>query len=1567
VAIARHGGPAEGRHTDHSASGATSISYTMLRRSCMIPFWVCAPFTDAIGHPTTVLYTDLGLPGELVDANGNVTKLGYDGSGNLVSASLPGGATYSYDYDASGNLTSMTDPLDLTTTFAYDLHNDVTSYTDAKGDTTQYGYDADKNLLSITYANGARQTYSYDPLGEANQFINARGNAINSTYNSVGELTKQSFADGTSFTFGYDTRGNLTSAKDGQGNTTTFVYGGDANNPNNPDLLTEVEYPDSTFLKFSYYPGGLREQSVDQTGYTLNYTYDAADRLTALTAGITPIVQYTYDSAGQLTQKDNGNNTRTVYTYDNAGNVLTITNYAPDHTTVNSFDNYSYDGQSNVLTDTNQDGKWVYTYDADSQLIGAVFTLNATDPDGLSAQNLQYVYDAAGNRISETVNGVVTNYLTNNVNEYTSSTEAGIGTTTYQYDLDGNLIATLDSSNNTTNYTFNDLNQLTAVNGPGLSASYFYDPLGNRISQTVSGITTNFQFDPTGSGNEVAAFGGSGVYSDSGGLQMHYSYGFGLVSQTDAIGNSNYYDFGLTGSTIGITNAAGGYVSRYSYLPFGEIAKMVGAANPFAYLGLFGVNADDSGQLSMGVRNYNPARGGFISNDPISLAGGDANIRRYARNNPVTSIDPSGLGPSPAGGAGEFKPIPDPIYGPPAPTPTSPEPAVPPGGFDPGGPNYAPISGPQLPVPAAPNPGTGLQLPKDPVNDLVKFWWGKDFNDLSPKDKFAFWQIYVYAMTPVLWWAFNAAGGHFMNPLQMDPIPPVEFPPFFYPDFSPPTPDEIKRIIDIFGSGDPNNLVGPAGFSAQNFVTPQDPLPYTIEFENDPNKATVAAEDVVVTQQLDANLDWSTFQLGTIQFGATTIAVPTALQSYSTSVMTTNIDGTPLRVDIDAALDQDTGIVTWTFHSIDPTTGLTPDDPVAGFLPVDDATHRGEASVSYTVSPKASDSTGAAINAQASVVFDTNAPLSTVAVQNPVASVVDETSLTQPSGTATPSAVTIGALLGTHYTDTDKKTKPGIAVIATEGTGTWQYKVGSKWVNIGPVTLTNALLLPKADSLRFLANGFNTDPVGLIYVAWDGATGKAGQYANASAFGGGATLSAGAGKITVSQTTATAAPEWLAKSTTLASIPPGTSGPIGETVAQAFGGVFSGDNSQAAGIAITGVTGTTSGTWEYNPFNNGTQAYAGWQDFPKISPAAALLLADQDMFAFVPKAASFAGAAALTVRGWDQSSGTDGGTANLSKKGSTGGQTAFSANPLTATLHVNTSPTQTPPANGITLPAIAESVTSAAVKVSTLLKDAVAVDSNKGTQVGLAITGVTGPGVWQYELAGRTWQPVPASFSLLLPPTAKLRFVPTIDTTGTATLTWVAWDQTQGIAGMSGVDSTSGTASAFSAASATASLTISAVNHPAPEWNGSGTALTPVLPGDYTPTGAQPPGDSVQSVFGAFFQDGANGASVGIAITGLTGATSGVWQYSLDGITWTAIGTVSTHKALLLSADYRIRFVPKTGYTGVVTLAAYAWDGSQGQPTSPFNISGKTGGSDAFSALPMTVSCLVNKAPVLSH
>ena len=124
---------------------------------------------------------------------------------------------------------------------------------------------------------------------------------------------------------------------------------------------------------------GQRTQSLDQTGFTVNYTYDPLGRLYKLTdAGGNLIVQYSYDPAGRLKQKDMGNGTRTVYTYDGDGNVRSITNLAPDHVTVNSFDDYTYDPLGSVKTDTNQDGEWVYTYDADSQLTHAVFTPNGS-------------------------------------------------------------------------------------------------------------------------------------------------------------------------------------------------------------------------------------------------------------------------------------------------------------------------------------------------------------------------------------------------------------------------------------------------------------------------------------------------------------------------------------------------------------------------------------------------------------------------------------------------------------------------------------------------------------------------------------------------------------------------------------------------------------------------------------------------------------------------------------------------------------------------------------------------------------------------------------------------------------------------------------------------------------------------------------------------------------------------------------------------------------------------------------------------------------------------------------
>ena len=71
---------------------------------------------------------------------------------------------------------------------------------------------------------------------------------------------------------------------------------------------------------------------------------DSFGRLSELSNGSGDlIVRYTYDPAGNLIQEDMGNGTcRTVYAYDANSNVKSRSpTYAPDHVTVNPFDDYT--------------------------------------------------------------------------------------------------------------------------------------------------------------------------------------------------------------------------------------------------------------------------------------------------------------------------------------------------------------------------------------------------------------------------------------------------------------------------------------------------------------------------------------------------------------------------------------------------------------------------------------------------------------------------------------------------------------------------------------------------------------------------------------------------------------------------------------------------------------------------------------------------------------------------------------------------------------------------------------------------------------------------------------------------------------------------------------------------------------------------------------------------------------------------------------------------------------------------------------------------------------------------
>ena len=202
------------------------------------------------------------------------------------------------------------------------------------------------------------------------------------------------------------------------------------------------------------------------------------------------------------------------------------------------------------------------------------------------------------------------------------------------------------------------------------------------------------------------------------------------------------------------------------------------------------------------------------------------------------------------------------------------------------------------------------------------------------------------------------------------------------------------------GSIDPNDKSGLIGDgSASHFIRSTAPLSYQIAFENEAT-ASLPAANVVVSDQLDPTLvDLTTLTLGTVTFGNITVTVPPGLSSYSTIQP---IDAT-MSVRIQGSVDTTSGLLKWTFSTLDPVTHLPPSDATIGFLPPDTDGIKGQAAVIFNVATKRGLPEGASISNIASVVFDTNAAIMTPTWVNKldnVAPVSHVTSLVQQGTTS---------------------------------------------------------------------------------------------------------------------------------------------------------------------------------------------------------------------------------------------------------------------------------------------------------------------------------------------------------------------------------------------------------------------------------------------------------------------------------------------------------------------------------------------------------------------------------------
>jgi len=182
-------------------------------------------------------------------------------------------------------------------------------------------------------------------------------------------------------------------------------------------------------------------------------------------------------------------------------------------------------------------------------------------------------------------------------------------------------------------------------------------------------------------------------------------------------------------------------------------------------------------------------------------------------------------------------------------------------------------------------------------------------------------------------------------------------------------------LEDLKCPHDPNMIFGPEGYGDDMMVSARTKMPYTIEFENDPEFATAPASRVEIEYPIPAEQRLASFRLGDFGFGQFVFTVPSNTSSYYQRLDVS--DSLGVWVDVTAGIDIIHNKAFWVFQSIDPSTGSEPQSSQLGFLLVNDDEGRGEGYVNYYISPADGLQTGDTTSAVATIVFDDNAPIGT--------------------------------------------------------------------------------------------------------------------------------------------------------------------------------------------------------------------------------------------------------------------------------------------------------------------------------------------------------------------------------------------------------------------------------------------------------------------------------------------------------------------------------------------------------------------------------------------------------------
>jgi len=395
---------------------------------------------------------------------GVTVSYGYDQLGRVITSAINGASnTTSTVHDALGRVTSVTNPLGQFTYEYVDTTNRISSMAYPNGQVTNYSYypnsaatpgNDDQRLEQITNtgvggSNLSTLQYSYDPVGKVtswNKQLGTTSSATTSyTYDATDQLIAATMPQSTGATdnfYGYDPLGNRIRSQTG-----STVTGSSFNNVN--QLVSQAP---SNSMVFSGTVSKPVTMTVGGNPVTVSGSGSWIGSATvSLGANSIPVV---------ATDANGNSVTKTISVTVTGGQSRTL----------------SYDLDGNL---TNNGAGQTYLWDAANRLVGI------TQSSGANG----FVYDGAGRRTQETLNGTVIKQWIWCGSQPCEELD-GAGNVTKMFFSQGEQISGINYF-----YTRDHLGsvrEMTDSNGT-IHAQYDYDPYGN-VGKLKGDLEADFQF-----------------------------------------------------------------------------------------------------------------------------------------------------------------------------------------------------------------------------------------------------------------------------------------------------------------------------------------------------------------------------------------------------------------------------------------------------------------------------------------------------------------------------------------------------------------------------------------------------------------------------------------------------------------------------------------------------------------------------------------------------------------------------------------------------------------------------------------------------------------------------------------------------------------------------------------------------------------------------------------------------------------------------------------------------------------------------------------------------------------